>query len=453
LSHRILEQVQKPAESIEIWRSISGVGELANPASNLSEPSQTHAKPREPVQPRNCIGGALLAVALLACLASISAQIHRSSRDQHGDDSTGANPDAPYERLDAALSRASITPFAVHYAKLNITTVEPAAVETATARLRLRQNPGLPLLLHGAALEGLDMPLPGYPGSTAVTLRELLLDSRAANVYFKGDPIFVVSPWGLQHNTQILSRQEWQSGRQAHAGQLLRELARHGLPLVERLRTNRGDFQIKDLVRDVMANLSLSDAELEWNSIALILYLPPQNSWVSKFGNHNAFSDLAEELMRRTANRERRPCYGIHCLEALALFLKVDERHHVLSPHCKTSIHDHLSRYAAHLCDTQDSDGSWPAAWPPNKATYASPDSPEPERLNIHDRVHVTGHHVEWMLLLPVDLLPPDEVFANAAHFLLRALLSAGDKDLLANYCPYSHAACSLRLMMAKERR
>jgi hypothetical protein len=437
----------------QIWRSISGVGELANPASNLSEPSQTNAKPRERVQWRNCIGGVLLAVALLACLASISAQIHRSSRDQHGEGSTSANPDAPYERLDATLSRAPITPFAIQYAKLNITTVESAAVETATARLRLRQNPGLSLLLHAAALEGLDMPLPGYPGSTAVTLRELLLDSRASHVYFKGDPIFVVSPWGLQHNTQILSRQEWQTGRQAHAGQLLNEFARHGLPLHERLRTNRGDFQVKDLVRDVMANLSLSDAELEWSAIALILYLPPQNSWVSKFGNPNSFSDLAEELMRRTANLERRPCYGIHCLEALALFLKVDEIHHVLSPPCKTSIYDYLSRQVAHLSETQDSDGSWPVAWHLNRAQYAISDSPEPERPNIHNRVHVTGHHVGWMLLLPVELLPPDEVFANAANFLLRALRSAEDKDLLANYCPYSHAACSLRLMMSKERR
>jgi hypothetical protein len=79
-------------------------------------------------------------------------------------------------------------------------------------------------------------------------------------------------------------------------------------------------------------------------------------------------------------------------------------------------------------------------------------DTPPADESPVHVRVHVTGHHIHWLLMLPTELLPDSELFNRSAHFLLHALLSVEDSDLLAMYCPYSHAAYSLRLMAGQER-
>jgi hypothetical protein len=109
---------------------------------------------------------------------------------------------------------------------------------------------------------------------------------------------------------------------------------------------------------------------------------------------------------------------------------------------------------AAQLAATEREDGSWDVeAHRPSRGSKATLAGIEVESLDLHHRVHVTGHHVDWLLLLPADIRPADSLFDNAARFLLTSLLSASDDDILAYYCPYSHAAHALLLLARRERR
>ncbi len=403
---------------------------------------------------RSWLAGAILITALLSCLVPAIGSMQRFAFDhrQRRISPVATIPERTAQ-LDAMLAGSSMTPGRAQSARLNLTSINPADVELAVGRLQLRHNPGLSLLLHAAALYGLEMKVPEHPDPAGATLKQVLLDSDSASQYFQGNPLFVESTWGVRNRTQTFSRRQWETERQAHAGQLLCELAKHGVPLREQITIHSQSFDVKDLLRDTMANFNLKESEIEWNFIALMLYLPPQRSWIDKFGTHYSFDDLAEELLVRKAQPEAQPCFGIHRLEGLALLLQLDHAHHLLSPASRNGVVAYLAQEVKLLIATQSEDGSWPETWYLQEASGTDGASARHRTINIHRRVHVTGHHVDWLLLLPSDLIPHATVFENAGQFLLKAILSAEDEDLLKHYCPYSHAAHSLRLLSSNDRR
>jgi len=70
-----------------------------------------------------------------------------------------------------------------------------------------------------------------------------------------------------------------------------------------------------------------------------------------------------------------------------------------------------------------------------------------PGVLPASDQVLTTGHHVEWLMLLPPDLQPPRECFQVALRWL-QVRLEVDDLDTIRqNYCPYSHAGRVLRVL------
>ena len=354
------------------------------------------------------------------------------------------------ERRDAPLvtesDHISTTPFHITSNQKINTSIDANEVSRVVDRLRLNRFPGLSLLLHSASIYGLEMEVPDYPAPEKVTLKEAIFNHQVGSKYFVDGPIFVETAWGIRNRVQVKARMRWQSEMQAHPGQLLCELAKHGVALDEHITLGQETFTVRDMLLDTISIFNFSEPQIEWNCIALTLYLPPQKEWTNKFGTTFSFDAMAAELLKRELGSRHSSCYGIHLLEAQAILLRADDEYDLLSPAVRKKIHNHLIRQISALERTQLPDGSF------NKIWYA-PDLPASSISSIfaetdrNSRVHITGHHIDWILLLPDDMLPPNDVFDRAGHFLLSSISACEERDLHRHYCPYSHAARVLLLL------
>jgi hypothetical protein len=321
------------------------------------------------------------------------------------------------------------------------------AVAAAVGRLRLQEFPGLSLLLHSASLFGLESPAPGYTGPEPASIKDVLFAGDVRASYFSSDPLFVKTAWGRRNLVQMANRVQWQPERQAHLGQLLSEFAKQGVSLDEVITTDSESFPIADLLQDTIAIYDHSEPQLEWNCIALALYLPPRTTWSNKFGHRFSFDIMAEELMERRLGASESSCHGIHLLEALVILLRADAEHDILSPDVHSMVKTHLLRQVADIERTRFPDGSFSPVWYNGADTLPLTGIAD---ATVHSRVHATGHHVDWMLLLPSDLSPPDDLYDQAAAFLLASLQSCSDDDLHLHYCPYSHAGRVLQQLASR---
>jgi len=385
---------------------------------------------------------AIRLLALVCIATSLAAFVHlrlSSKGDQF-------DPSAPgYSSSAHEVLQSSVQSYPVSVRPLKSVSVCLDAEQTlmAVQRVMPRQRSPLGGLMHAAMVLGLDMEIPWPSRADRLpSLKEVIYSNELATAYF-GSPIFVETQYGL-HNRLVDPRDSrFQLERQSHWGQLLSEFAKHGIPLTQELTTDTGTFAVRDILQDTVANYNTNDPQIEWVCIALAMYLPPQRTWVNKFGHRFHFDQMADELMRRQFNSDGLACHGIHLLEALAVLLRADFERPVLSESRRAMIRQHLGKHVTRLTDSQLADGSWPVGW----HAYSSPaysvrnsDSPNQRHL----RVHVTGHHVDWMYLVLPDMLPSDEVFQRAAEFLQESLLCASQDAIQEHYCPYCHAAHAL---------
>jgi hypothetical protein len=222
-------------------------------------------------------------------------------------------------------------------------------------------------------------------------------------------------------------------------------LAKQGVRLERPLTTDAGTFTVGDLLRDTISNYQPEARQIEWICIAIALYLPPQRTWSDKFGHRFSFDDMATALLDRDVASRELPCYGIHILEALTVLCRVDEEYTVLSDSRRTRVRQELTKNVAHLCKTQLRDGSWPEEWHLQYQRRGMRSSNT--NSTAHTRVHVTGHHLDWLLLLPRDMMATDDVISRGASWLLGCLLDCPESELIENYCPYSHAGHVLAVL------
>lgn len=346
-----------------------------------------------------------------------------------------------FDRVD---SHARVFPVRVStFTDKPVAHLDAEKVAQAVERIKLHQRIPLSGLLHAAMVFGIDMKVPGPSGSREPrSLRRVIFNHTLSEAYF-GRATFIETHYGL-HNRVVSPRDSrLLPEQQSHWALLLSELGKHGVSLEQEVTTATGRFSVRDVVRDTVANYTTDAPQIEWMCMSLAMYLPPNTRWVNKFGQGFSFDDMADELLRRRFDSEGLSCHGIHLLEALVVLLRVDQQHPVLSQEQRTKTRDHLARQVTHLVQTQDQDGSWGSGW------YRRRPSALPVRAETDtaSRVHVTGHHVDWMLLLMPDMLPPDETFQRSAEFLQASLLAASGEEIQSHYCPYSHAAHVLMVL------
>jgi hypothetical protein len=274
---------------------------------------------------------------------------------------------------------------------------------------------------------------------------EMILDYEQSRANFQGQATLIDTREGVRCRDVVPRDASKQPERQAHPDQLLAVLAELGVPLSYPVRTAGGLRSVQHLLQDTLANFDPKQREIEWSALAFSLYLPRQRSWVDKYGTVHTFDDLAKELMARpfTGNAA---CGGTHLLYSLTVMLRADHMEPFLGLDTRKELRSHLARLATGLVRTQSADGTYGLRWHEQiqQGTPAYPGRPG----GTWSEVLVTGHHLEWLMLLPPDLLPPRDCFLRATRWLQVRLLAASDDDLLNHYCPFSHAARTLILLM-----
>jgi hypothetical protein len=231
-----------------------------------------------------------------------------------------------------------------------------------------------------------------------------------------------------------------------HTDDLVATLAESGLPLDTPLHLREGEARIEDLLRTALTRFHLDQLEYEWTAIAYARYVFPQRDWRNKYGEKIDVDRLVEEIVSHPPDLG--PCNGLHRLEALAVLNRADEQHKVLRPKTKLQMLLYMKRASLALAAAQTADGYWTRQWPQGAAAS----TPSKENLpTLHDKLLVTGHHLEWLALAPEEVQPPREQIIRAAQWLSRALVEMDEKDLLEAYGPYTHAARALCLWRSVE--
>jgi hypothetical protein len=268
-------------------------------------------------------------------------------------------------------------------------------------------------------------------------LLNAIVDEETGLALFGNDnPPLIDTREGLRSRVVFQRDAKWQPERQNHEDQLLAVLAETGVPLSQPVRTARGERTVRNILEDTLANYNLAKQEIEWSALSVTLYLPPRKSWSDRFGKRYTLDDVALELMGRLGN-DKLSCAGTHLLYSMTVLLRVDEQEPMLKPEVRAQLRERLREQTLSLRRSQFSDGGWGRDWSHTVQGKAQrPAGPVP----VEEQVLVTGHHVEWLMLLPSDLRPPRECFLRALRWL-QVRLEVDDLDTLRkNYCPYSHA-------------
>ena len=106
--------------------------------------------------------------------------------------------------------------------------------------------------------------------------------------------------------------------------------------------------------------------------------MPHVKRWYTSEGQEMTWERLADRVMRQRLAQG--VCFGNHRLHALALLLRVDETHALLSPEARQRVVAHLQDATRRLVKNQHQDGYWEGNWPGDEA-----DGPQPARLHIAD--------------------------------------------------------------------
>jgi len=327
--------------------------------------------------------------------------------------------------------------------------LELPAEELAAMTDRLRPPPGMSIsrLVHALHLFGPELMTPtGSLREGRASVLDVLLDVPRAAELFSGASILTATRYGLRaplHEDALMGTD--QSGSMAHRGQFLSVLGSLGVPSERPIRLGDGSSRPVAAIRDdLVANFSMA-GEVAWDAVALAFYSDGP-VWTNKFGREFSFDELAHELNSRDPGQA--PCGGIHELIALTTILKVDQRRAILSPKARDRAVANLSRRVARVKTSQREDGSWGLRWHRAEPTEG-PHQARASSLSSEDALIVTGHLLEWLILLPESLQPETGVYRRGATWLAAALKVAdGEPSHVAeHYCPLIHATRSLRLL------
>ena len=298
------------------------------------------------------------------------------------------------------------------------------------------------LRLWGPAADFGDPAIP-----TGRELRDYFLDNATVRRYAgdKTPPLFFHGSNGIEvrsYDDSVTDRDT----SSFHTDDLLATLAESGLPLDTPLHLADGEARIEDLLRTALTRFHLEQLEYEWTAIAYARYVFPQREWRNKYGEKINVDQLVDEIVSHPPDLG--PCNGLHRLEALAVLNRADEQYRVLSRTTKRKMLLYMKRSSLALAAAQSPEGYWTRQWPQGTAaaTFTKETAP-----TLHDKLLVTGHHLEWLALAPDEVQPPREHVVRAGQWLARTLVELDEKELLNAYGPYTHAARALCLWRSAE--
>jgi hypothetical protein len=352
------------------------------------------------------------------------------------------------------------------------------SIDTLSKRVWPGANDWLSRVVHGLVVFEPTCEPPDSNSPTWNEMRSVLLDTNVNKNWFGGQVSLVQTREGLR----FISTSDPVPAASAHIDQCLAVLGGIGVSLDHPLYTPVGRGTLRNVLEDSVANFQL-DVEVEWTAIAYTLYLPPQRSWQNKIGERFDFDMLATEIMSRSFADA--PCKGTHGLYALTLMIRAHQLEPILSESCHQLVKTYLRNCVDAVGRKQLENGAFPGEWYADiihqlwywdivqqsennfseevgemrdlyvnsrlddGATVATErsGSEEDRGVDTPSLVQATGHHLEWMIMLPKEMQPDSAVFQRAAAYAFASLEQATDQQLQRDHCPYSHAARMLRLL------
>jgi len=137
-------------------------------------------------------------------------------------------------------------------------------------------------------------------------------------------------------------------------------------------------------------------------------------------------------------------CAGTHILYALAALHHLDRKKMLLSSQARSQVKAFLARIARGLERSQTSEGTWRSDWFNHLEKSSISQSAWSAEKRVSETL-VTGHHIEWLLLVDADIRPDSETYIKACRWLQLQLLTNSQASIQLHFCPYSHAAKVLR--------
>jgi hypothetical protein len=321
-------------------------------------------------------------------------------------------------------------------------------VDLLISRLVLRSSPTLSEVLHALPVFGSETRFVSSKVGERVRALDLLLNADCSEKVL-GVPSCRASRYGARFSlVDPLHLGTNQTGAESHPGQALAVLAGIGIPLAQSIKLAGDKTATLQIVLDDLKANFVWEGEIFWDAIALALYVPPLRAWKNKFGQEFTFDQLTEELLQRSPGES--PCGGTHRLITLTVILRVDDQRSILSPTVRERVIRHLSEVVALLTRIQRQDGSWDAKW---VEALTGVTNSHPIRIDSEtERVMVTGHHLEWFVLLPENLRPETSTIIRAGDWLFSTSLHLSEDAGWVRqwYCPLSHAARMIRQLSAR---
>ena len=228
-----------------------------------------------------------------------------------------------------------------------------------------------------------------------------------------------------------------------HRNKTISVFALCDVPTTAVLQVGKESYAVRDLVRGAINECRMQHGtELPWTIIALAAYLGTNQTWANRHGEAISLEGLCQALTETSAGEGA--CLGTHALYAVTFVLRVHEQSPILSPEGEEKLKGFLARTLEVLRATQRLSGAWGKDWSMESARA-------PGVLDAPTELLATGHHLEWIALLPEDISPPPDMVRRAADFLVTMILDAEEETLQQNYTAYSHAGCALRDIFATE--
>jgi hypothetical protein len=276
----------------------------------------------------------------------------------------------------------------------------------------------------------------------SVPILQILLDGELGQRYL-GRPAAVRTRYGVRFPQVAQFARGQSAGTESHRDQSLGCLAECGIPLSQEMVVEGERLSLRDALTDSLADFHLGQAELAWTATAYACYLPPIDCWANRFGERFSFDAVIKELMARPLNQAS--CCGMHVVHSLTLIARVDETCPILSEEVRSLQWSYLRKLSEAAVSRQQQDGSWAFNWhagvvPYETVPYARTSTATPETTLL-----ATAHVAEWLLILPAQMQVSRDVRRRAAQWLHARLRGSSEKDRLYSFCPYTHAAYSLR--------
>lgn len=387
------------------------------------------------------VGGVLMIMICVAALLQLATNFYQ---DMNRPDKNAAIPSRTENWIDekefSRFVESSLRPTV-----RSLVDVDAVVLEQAMNRMRPSERTTASNLVHYLHLTSRQAVVTTNSGEIPIV--DLLLDNKLGDEYFEGAAPMLRTRYGVRFTPyQRLMLGTPQPSAEAHPGQVLSILGTIGVSKSREIQPPGGPpSTLGEAVEDLCSNFILDDEEIYWHAIALAIYVLPDRSWQNRYGELFTFDILANELLSRSS--EGSACAGTHRMIALAVLYRVHQQVAILDNTTEKALKCELAIASKNLVSNQDVNGSWTPSW--HRATTVQSRKVGEISVSTTERVITTGHHLEWLILLPDDVRPPDSVLIKATRFLMSTVPSLTEDTtwLAQNYCPATHALRSISLL------